>query len=252
MAFNFAWYRSCNFALRGTLALFSDFRVEGRENVPKRGPLIVVANHQSNMDPPIVAVSLPRTSRFLAKDGLFWFPPSALFLKAYGAHPVRREQADFGAYRWVLGQLALPNGVVTLFPEGTRSPGKMRRARPGIASLATRSGAALLPLGISGTETYGSYMRVFYPAGRIHVKIGRPFRLKPLTSIDKQTMEEITTEIMARIACLIPSKYHGHYASETDREWRHTIDFDAESPAAEAGGAPVAEKTSLAAGSRRA
>ncbi|MBI4220690.1 MAG: 1-acyl-sn-glycerol-3-phosphate acyltransferase [Chloroflexi bacterium] len=245
MAFNFAWYRTCNAALRGTLALFCDFRVEGRENVPRRGPLIVVANHQSNMDPPVVGVSLPRPSRFLAKDGLFRLPPAALFLGAYGAHPVRREQADFGAYQWVLEQLKLPNGVMTIFPEGTRSPGKMRRARPGIAALAARSGATLIPVGITGTETFGTYMRVLYPAGRIHVKIGRPFRLQQLKGIDKKTMEEITTEIMARVASLIPAQYHGYYATELGRDWKHTIELDGQltkpgaGATADAGPAPL-------------
>lgn len=226
MASRFWWYTACNTALRGTLALFCDYKVEGRENMPNSGPLLVVGNHQSNMDPPIVAVSLPRNSRFLAKDGLFWFPPAALFLKAYGAHPVKRDQADYGAYQWVLGQLALPNGVVTMFPEGTRSPSRMRRARPGIASLAIRSGVPILPVGIVGTETFGTYMRVFYPKGRIRVRIGKPFKLAPLPGpASKQALDEITAEIMGRIAVLIPESYHGYYAAP-HREWKHTVDLE--------------------------
>jgi 1-acyl-sn-glycerol-3-phosphate acyltransferase len=228
MAFKFWWYAVCNTAFRGTLALFCDYRVEGRENVPRRGQLLVVANHQSNMDPPIVGVSFPRPSRFLAKDGLFWLPPAALFLRAYGAHPLKRDQADFAAYSWVLEQLALPNGVVTIFPEGTRSPGRMRRARSGIASLALRSGVPIVPVGIAGTETFGSYMRVFYPKGRIHVRIGRPFRLVPLAGpVTRQTLDAITTEIMGRIAELVPDRYHGQYAA-AHREWRYTRDLEAE------------------------
>jgi 1-acyl-sn-glycerol-3-phosphate acyltransferase len=227
MRFKFWWYTACNAAFRGTLALFCDYRVEGRKNVPRSGPLLVVANHQSNMDPPIMGVSLTRNSRFLAKDGLFWLPPAALFLRAYGAHPVKRDQADFGAYQWVLGQLALPNGVVTMFPEGTRSPGKMRKARPGIASLALRSGATILPVGITGTETFGTYMRVFYPKGRIRVRIGRPFRIAPLPGpASREALEEITNEIMGRIASLIPESYHGHYAPAARMEWKHTIALD--------------------------
>lgn len=226
MGFRFWWYKACNTALRGTLALFCDYKVEGRENVPRSGPLLIVGNHQSNMDPPIVAVSVPRNSRFLAKDGLFRFLPAALFMRAYGAHPVRRDQVDFRAYQWVLGRLELPNGVVTMFPEGTRSPGKMRRARPGIASLAIKSGVPILPVGICGTETFGTYLRVLYPKGRIRVSIGKPFRLVPLPGpASKQVLEEITTEIMGRIAMLIPDSYHGHYTTQ-HREWKHTMDLD--------------------------
>lgn len=226
MGFKFWWYRACNMAFRVTLALFGDYRVEGRKNVPRSGALLVVANHQSNMDPPVMAVSLRRNSRFLAKDGLFWFPPAALFLRAYGAHPVKRDQADFGAYQWVLEQLALPNGVVTMFPEGTRSPNRMRKARPGIASLAIRSGATILPVGITGTETFGTYMRVFYPKGKIRVRIGKPFRIAPLPGpASREVFEEITTEIMGRIAALTPDSYHGHYSPAAAMEWKHTTEL---------------------------
>lgn len=227
MAFRFWWYKACNTAFRGTLAAFCDYQVEGRHLIPGSGPLLIVANHQSNMDPPIMGVSLTRNSRFLAKDGLFRFPPASLFLRAYGAHPVKRDQVDVGAYQWVIGQLRQPNGTVTIFPEGTRSPGKMRRARPGIASLAIRSGATVLPVGITGTENFGTYMRVFYPAGWIRVRIGYPFRVDANEEASgKQGLEEVTTEIMLRIAALLPSSYHGHYAGHVGQPWKHTRDVN--------------------------
>jgi 1-acyl-sn-glycerol-3-phosphate acyltransferase len=153
---------------------------------------------------------------------LFGTLPAALFLRAYGAHPLKRDQADFAAYSWVLEQLALPNGVVTIFPEGTRSPGRMRKARPGIASLAIRSGVPIVPIGIEGTETFHSYMRVLYPKGRIRVRIGQPFRLRQVGGPpNRETLEAMTTEIMGRIALLVPEKYHGHYAA-AGREWKYT------------------------------
>ena len=164
-------YHVSNFLQRIALRLFSDYSVEGSEHVPPMGPLIVVANHQSNMDPPLLATSFPRRIRFLAKDTIFRGPVARWFLTSYGAIPLSRSGADIRAFRWALRELDA-GGVVTLFPEGTRSPGAMRKAQSGVARLALLSQAPLLPVGITGTEHIGHWLRVVYPTGRLHVRIG--------------------------------------------------------------------------------
>ena len=208
-----ALYHVSNFLQRITLGLFADYSVEGSEHVPPMGPLIVVANHQSNMDPPLLGVSFPRRIRFLAKDTIFRGPVARWFLTSYGAIPLSRSGPDVRAFRWALRELDA-GGVVTLFPEGTRSPGAMRKAHSGVARLALLSQAPLLPVGITGTEHIGHWLRVVYPTGRLHVRIGSAFTLP---SIDGQPSKEVlnsmTEMVMRRVANLLPESYRGVYGA---------------------------------------
>jgi len=205
-------YGAGNWALRFTLWLFADYQVEGKENVPANGALLVVANHQSNMDPPILAASIPRSLRFPAKAELFKHNWSKLFLSVWGAFPLSRGIPDRRGYKSILEELSRPQGGVVVFPEGTRTPQGMRRAKRGIATLAVRTGASILPVGIFGSENMHSVMRVFKPQGNITVRIGSPFVVDLGSSReDRQTMEVVTTEIMARIARLLPPEYRGYY-----------------------------------------
>ena len=106
---------------------------------PSMGPLLIVANHQSNIDPPLLGASIPRRIWFLAKDGIFANFAARWFLESYGAHPLNRGSFDPAALKWLLRKLDT-GGVVALFPEGTRSKGKgMQKAMPGVARIALRS-----------------------------------------------------------------------------------------------------------------
>ncbi len=200
-----------NFIQSITLRVFADWRVSGVENVPPMGPLIVVANHQSNLDPSLLSTSFPRRIRFLAKEELFRLPVAGWLLHQYGAAPLDRHRRDAKVYRWVLDQLEHDQAIV-LFPEGTRNPSALKKANPGVARLALKSQASLVPVGITGTERLGSCARVFNPTGRIRVNIGTPFSLpliegKPSSAV----LESLTGMIMQRIAALLPPSYRGVY-----------------------------------------
>lgn len=141
--------------------------VRGRENVPARGPLLVIANHFSWLDPPLVGTVLPRKVNFMAKRELFHSRLAAWVLRRLGAFPVRRGQPDRWALRHALSLLN-QGQVVGLFPEGTRSRGPLRPFEPGAALLAVKSGAPVLPVAIAGPYRLGR---------RVRVHIGRPFRV---------------------------------------------------------------------------
>ena len=204
-------YNTANLLLRGALRIFGDWKVEGRECVPPRGPLIIVSNHQSNMDPPILAVSIPRRINFMAKRGLFQNPVASRFFKAYGAFPINPSGNDLAAIQRSIRMLSRDAALV-IFPEGTRSPGAMRKAIPGIAMIALRSGAPILPVGITGTEVIGPPWQVAIPKGQFRVMIGQPFSVPPMEgTVVRGQLEAITTMIMERVATLLPESYRGVY-----------------------------------------
>ena len=200
---------------RTVLRAFADWEVEGRENVPPMGPLLVVANHQSNMDPPLLMASLPRRLYYLAKAGVFTNRLFTLLLRNYGAFPLRRGSFDMRAFRWSMKVLDEDKALV-LFPEGTRSPGSMRRAISGIALIALRSQVPLLPVGITGTERMEPLLRVAYPTGHIKVNIGRIFTLPSLEGrVKRAQLDSLTDMIMGRVALLLPESYHGVYRTNS-------------------------------------
>lgn len=221
-------HRLSNRAIRVTLALFSDYAVEGRDNLPAEGPLLVVANHQSNMDPPILATALRRDTRFLAKDAIFTSvtPIGRWFLRAYGAQPLRRGGMDLSALRWAMAELKRPKTTLAIFPEGTRNPGAMKEVHPGIVTLAARADATILPVGMTGVEEMRSVARVFKPKGTIRVRIGRPFRLNSAGKLTKSETERAASEIMGRVAALLPRSYRGYYedAAESPSLFTTTIE----------------------------
>src|SRR3990172_5369146 len=161
-------YPSAALLVRAAFWSLSRWEVVGAENVPPSGPLIIAANHMSFLDPPLVAVSIPRRVIFMTKAEAFHFPWSIL-LKPFG-FPVRRGQADRDALRQA--QKALERGLALgMFPEGGRSvDNQLHRAQPGLALIALRSGAPILPVGIEGSEEAKSLAQVFrHPHITVHI-----------------------------------------------------------------------------------
>ncbi len=219
----FFW--SCNISFAASLGIWADYERTGQENEPSSGPLLVVANHQSNMDPPIVARSISRRTLFPAKRELFKIRLANLLLRMWGSFPLTRGEPDANAYRKILSTLGEPNGCVTLFPEGTRSQGSMREAQSGPAMIALRTGVTVLPIGITGTKELNGIVRALYPIGTIRVQIGRPFRVVDGGVGRKEAVNGATVEIMGRISELLPESFRGVYSAAAGADRKFTEDL---------------------------
>lgn len=179
-------------------------RVVGRERLPPRGPYIVAANHVSWLDPPAIEFALEIPIRYMAKREVFGVPLVGGFLRALGNFPVRRGESDRRALDTALRVLEAGQPL-GFFPEGTRSrDGRLRRGKPGIAFLARRSGAPVVPVAIRGTQT----LRARPPWTGIVVRVGEPLTAADLGGGDDQWVADA---IMRRVAGLLPPEMRGEY-----------------------------------------
>jgi len=198
--------------VRTLFILLTRWQIKGRENVPSQGPLLIVANHLNLTDPPLLGVSLGRKVIFMAKEELFRSRFSAYFVSSFGSFPVHRGKLDRKAMRQS-EQVLADSLALVMFPEATRSKsGQLQPAFPGSALIALRSGAPILPVGITGTEKIKG-MAWILRRPRITVNIGHPFYLPPIGSkLTKEELAEHTDFIMERIAGVLPPEYRGNYA----------------------------------------
>lgn len=204
---------------------FTRVRWEGAiDEIPKTGAVIFAANHISNADPVIAGAWLTpilgRRLHWLAKREIFDWPIVGWAARRGGLHPVDRSTADLDAFR--LARRILDEGhPLFVFPEGTRSPdGALQEAKDGVAMLALRTGAPIVPIAISGADRFWPKgRRIPRPGGRITVRVGRPFRLAdelPHGATGREAKTRATTALMRRIAELLPERQRGVYADAVE------------------------------------
>ena len=194
--------------------------VEGAlDQIPREGPVIISANHASNLDAVVLGSWLiPRIGRrfqWLGKKELFAWPVVGFLARHGGVHPVDRSRADVEAYR--LAKRILDEGhVLFVFPEGTRSrDGTLQEGRDGVASLALRTGAPIVPVAIAGSHrVWPRGQRLPRPGGRVTVRVGSPFRAADVLPPDiakGDAKAQATDILMRRIAALLPEGQRGVY-----------------------------------------
>lgn len=205
-------YRPGRALARFCFSVFGRMEVEGLEAAPPFGPLIVVANHLSSHDPPLLAASLHRRLSFLAKRELFANPVTAWVMRSCNVFPLDREGPGVEALRLALDLLGRDQAVV-IFPEGRRSRDHaMGEGLAGAAYIALRSQAAILPVGITGTERCPTW-RMPLPLCRFKVRIGQPFTLPVVEGrVSREVVNSLRDLIMQRIAAQLPEEYRGVYA----------------------------------------
>ncbi|MBT4126734.1 MAG: 1-acyl-sn-glycerol-3-phosphate acyltransferase [Chloroflexi bacterium] len=220
----------CNSGFKTTLKLFSDFKIEGQENIPDNGPLLVASNHLSNLDPAIVAAALPKPPVFMAKKELFKYRIGSVLMRGYGAFPVDRTRADVRALNWITNQLLSEHRTAIVFPEGTRSKvGGLLKAQQGLAMIAMSTGVPIVPFALTGSEKLQHPLRVFKPTAKLRLKIGKPFVATGSGTEgrpSRRQMADVTTEIMIRIAKMLPEAQRGEYAEKCDNEFSETAEFE--------------------------
>jgi 1-acyl-sn-glycerol-3-phosphate acyltransferase len=210
-------------ALRNMLRVCCSWRVEGMENLPLTGPLVLVANHVHVLDPLLLCCSLPRWITFVAKEELFHSLFWGFWLRWAGSLPIQRGGKVGEKQRTLQGaRKALGEGMILgMFPEGARShDGKLRKGRHGPAVIASKTDTAVLPVGISGTDKIHG---ISWPWKRppVVLTIGKPFRLPPSNrKITRSQMQLLTGRLMGEIAALLPPEYKGAYEKHEYSEGR--------------------------------
>lgn len=170
--------------------------VQGQENIPANGGLILCSNHMHWMDPILMGVYIKRKICFMAKVELFKKKIFAMILKGIHAFPVKRGTADITAIKNSFK--ALKNGqVLGMFPEGTRSKdGSILPAEPGVALISTKADVPVVPMRINGSYKF---------SGRLYITIGKPiyfkeYKDKKLSTEEMSKLSQIVMDEISRLA----------------------------------------------------
>ncbi len=165
-------------------------RVEGGHHVPQRGPCLIVANHASDFDPPLLSCCMRRPVSFMAKEELFKVPILAPAIRLYGAYPVKRGSADRSAIREAMKQLER-GWAVGIFLEGTRTPdGRIPQPKLGAALIAAKAQVPLVPVSLWGTHQIFARNKKLPAPVPVTVRIGMPIPPPPTT--EKEGLWRVT------------------------------------------------------------
>jgi 1-acyl-sn-glycerol-3-phosphate acyltransferase len=179
------------------------YRIIGRGNVPKTGPVILASNHASFLDPPFVGTALWRRVNFVARDTLFNRPWKKFILDRWMAFPLNRDRLDKTTLNDILARLK-KGEPVCLFPEGTRSPdGALQQGKAGIGMIVSLAKVPVVPVYIRGSYlTFGKVHKSFRPT-KVSVTFGKPMDFSKTEGASRQERYQgIADAIMSEIKSL--------------------------------------------------
>jgi len=208
--------------------------VEGVENVPRKGGVVLACNHPGGMDSFVLGFASPRQVYYMAKRELFNVHPVMTFLLyRIGAFPINRGARDTEAIEYSV-ELLKQGRVLGMFPEGTRNRGKpMRRGKSGAVRIAIDAGVPVVPVAVLGIPHLHKNWLNPFKRTQLSVQFGQPMLFPAGTMEDVQ---EYTTEIMLEVARMMPPDLRGHYgeavASSRDRTPPRTPVAEPTGPAA--------------------
>ena len=175
------------------MRLLFRFEVVNAGLVPASGPVLLVSNHVSVLDPPLIGGAAPRPLVFMAKEELFRVPLFGRLIRALNARPVRRDGSDVRALKAALAVLAEGHAML-VFPEGTRGEegGALREGKPGVGMLAVLSGAPVVPVFVSGSGAALPRGRALPRPTKVRVSFGPPLTFK---DVGKDVGKDVSKDV---------------------------------------------------------
>jgi 1-acyl-sn-glycerol-3-phosphate acyltransferase len=204
---------------RALTALLFRLEPRGREHIPATGAVLLVSNHSSVLDPPLIGAVCPRPLTFMAKAELFRIPMFGRLIRALNARPVRREGSDARALKDAL-RLLEDGRALLVFPEGTRGPeGALREPKAGVGMLAALSGAPVVPVYVSGSGQALPRGAAMVRPAKVVVRFGEPLRFpRGDATRGKARYQEMAAEMMRAIERLMTAETMSARDTQT-RAW---------------------------------
>lgn len=210
-------------AVRGILRIICKIDGSELENIPAKGPLLIIVNHINFLEVPIISTRLlPREFFGLTKQETWNNPFFRILADNWGGIPINRSNPAITTMRKA-EKVLKENKILFIAPEGTRSSdGKLRKGNSGIVSIAMRTNTTILPVAHYGGEDFWQNIKKFRRT-RITFKVGSPVKISSGLPLTKQFKRDVTDQLMYEIANLLPVKNKGIYSIPQEFEEKYLV-----------------------------